>query len=55
MMTPSSSHSEAAMEVLVKSTVPSLVTSHHVTNKQNLVEWQMDSSITCQLALSLKP
>ena len=37
MMTAPSSHSEAAMEVLEKSTIPSLVTSHHVTRKQNLV------------------
>ena len=29
-------HSETAMDVLVKSTIPSLVTSHHVTSKQNL-------------------
>ena len=37
MMTASSSHSEAALEVLVKGTIPSLVTPQYVISKQNIV------------------
>ena len=55
MMTALSSHSEAAMKVLMKGTILSLVTSHQVTSKLNFVQWEMNSSITCQLAAILKP